>query len=82
MFVGSLNEKDFRIDGELFMNMGALKAALILSIVESGWDVLMSDTDVVWLANPGDFFSLNGEMAFADVLVSSDSLSISNDEAR
>lgn len=62
--------------------MGSLKTAFIVSVLELGWDLLMSDTDVAWISNPEEVLGVGGPMGFADALLSSDSLSISNDVAR
>lgn len=76
-----VSKKDFRTDPEAFKHMGSLKTALILSIVETGRDVLMSDTDVAWLRNPTDFLKTSSEMGGTDVLVTTDSVSHTNDVA-
>eukprot|EP00850_Spirogloea_muscicola_P008290 SM000044S15937 [mRNA] locus=s44:107097:110385:+ [translate_table: standard] len=73
---------NFRADAVKFKNMGAMKTAFVLGLLEHRFDVLMSDTDTVWLRNPAEFLDVrSGPLAGAHILVSSDSLSHANDEA-
>eukprot|EP00850_Spirogloea_muscicola_P015991 SM000127S26607 [mRNA] locus=s127:25293:28790:+ [translate_table: standard] len=73
---------NFRADAVKFKNMGAMKTAFVLGLLEHSFDVLMSDTDTVWLRNPAEFLDVrSGPLAGAHILISSDSLSHANDEA-
>ncbi|CAI5502238.1 unnamed protein product [Closterium sp. Naga37s-1] len=78
---GVLPPGNFRSNATAFQGMGMLKTALVSAVLESGWDVLLSDTDVVWLRDPHAYFYENADVAHADVFVTSDSLSHSNDVA-
>ncbi|CAI5979234.1 unnamed protein product [Closterium sp. NIES-64] len=79
---GVLPPGNFRSNATAFQGMGMLKTALVLAVLEAGSDVLLSDTDVVWLRDPHAYFYENADVAHADVFVTSDSLSHSNDVAR
>eukprot|EP00850_Spirogloea_muscicola_P000330 SM000001S04732 [mRNA] locus=s1:1888699:1891984:+ [translate_table: standard] len=73
---------NFRADAVQFKNMGAMKTAFVLGLLEHRFDVLMSDTDTVWLRNPAEVLDVrSGPLAGAHILISSDSLSHANDEA-
>eukprot|EP00850_Spirogloea_muscicola_P024297 SM000593S19589 [mRNA] locus=s593:791:2666:+ [translate_table: standard] len=76
-----LTKEDFRADPAAFKDMGALKTAFVLSLLEAGRNVVMSDTDTVWLADPSAFLAVGGAMGDADVAITSDSISHSNDVA-
>ncbi|CAI5470844.1 unnamed protein product [Closterium sp. Yama58-4] len=76
-----LPSDDFRADAGTFQRMGVCKTALLAALLERARDVVLSDTDVVWLRDPYNELYL-GSMRHADVMVSSDSLSHANDEAR
>ncbi|CAI5507831.1 unnamed protein product [Closterium sp. Naga37s-1] len=75
-----LPSDDFRADAGTFQRMGVCKTALLTTLLERARDVVLSDTDVVWLRDPYTELYL-GAMRHADVMVSSDSLSHANDEA-
>ncbi|CAI5536833.1 unnamed protein product [Closterium sp. Naga37s-1] len=75
-----LPSDDFRADAGTFQRMGVCKTALLTALLERARDVVLSDTDVVWLRDPYNELYL-GAMRHADVMVSSDSLSHANDEA-
>ncbi len=75
----NLPSKDFRANAEAFKRMGSAKTAMMLHLLEHGWDVLMSDTDVAWMANPERVFDSMGALGYADGMFSSDSLSVAND---
>ena len=49
-------EGDVRQNSEVFRRMGALKAALVLRVLNAGRHALVSDVDVVWLADPEFYF--------------------------
>ena len=72
-------EADVRSSREGFRRMGALKGALVLRILTAGRSVLLSDVDVVWLRDPMPF-AMATLSAHADVMVSTDCLSITADE--
>lgn len=74
-----VRREDFRRDPEAFKHMGSLKTAFILSILEMGWDILMSDADVAWLRDPLHAVHAKGPMGRSDIMVSSDSISHLND---
>ncbi|CAI5498703.1 unnamed protein product [Closterium sp. Naga37s-1] len=78
---GVLPPGNFRSNATAFQGMGMLKTAFVLAVLEAGSDVLLSDTDVVWLRDPHAYFYENADVAHADVFVTSDSLSHSNDVA-
>eukprot|EP00897_Mesotaenium_endlicherianum_P008859 jgi/Mesen1/8000/ME000425S07198 len=76
-----LGERDFRGNATLFRGMGVPKALFVRELLRQGRAVLLSDTDVVWLADPLPFLRAEGLLPHADVLVSSDSISVDNDAA-
>jgi len=50
-----------------------------LALLQLGYSVLISDVDAVMLSNPVKFFDVDPIVKLADVWVSTDSLSPSND---
>ena len=51
-YTGALPSTHFRHAPHLFHRMGYLKAECIRLILQTGRDVLVSDSDVVWVADP------------------------------
>ena len=74
-----LGSGNFRTDGEAFTLMGVKKGALVRAALSLGFNVIVSDTDVVWKRNPLVFFDGRDEAfkynTYADMLVSSDCFS-------
>lgn len=77
-----LPSTDFRRSAKTFKEMGLLKTAFVVAVLEAGWDLLMSDTDTVWMRDPGAFFHTSSPLGAADVMVTSDSVSHDNDMER
>jgi len=46
------SDRYYRTDGAAFKKMGAVKAATLQILLEDGYNVLISDADVVWFGNP------------------------------
>lgn len=77
----------FRQDEGTFLAMATLKTELLRGLLQSGWDIMLSDVDVSWLDSPWRWIGTNGVapvpeaamMAKADVLVSSDVVEIEAD---
>ena len=61
--------------GKAFQQIGALKAAFLLYLLEKGHEVLVSDVDTVWLRDPRSFFKTERVATEADLAVSTDCLS-------
>ena len=77
-----LPSTDFRRSAKTFKEMGLLKTAFVASVLEAGWDLLMSDTDTVWMRDPSHYLAISSPLGMADIMVTSDSLSHKNDVAR
>jgi hypothetical protein len=63
------------MQGKAFQQIGALKAAFLLYLLERGHEVLVSDVDTVWLRDPRSFFKTERVATEADLAVSTDCLS-------
>ena len=63
------------MQGKAFQQIGALKAAFLLYLLERGHEVLVSDVDTVWLRDPTSFFKTERVATEADLAVSTDCLS-------
>ena len=61
--------------GKAFQQIGALKAAFLLYLLEKGHEVLVSDVDAVWLRDPLPFFKTERVATETDLAVSTDCLS-------
>ena len=75
---GKLN--DLRSDVVEFRRLGALKGELVLHILRAERHVLLSDTDVCWLADPTKL--LQPLALKADVMSATDCLHVTGDEAK
>ena len=71
-------ERDVRSSRIGFRQLGVLKAQLTLHILSAGRNVLLSDVDVVWLRDP---IPLLLAREAADLMLSTDCLSVSAEEA-
>lgn len=60
-------------------SQGCKKGGFALALLQLGYSVLISDVDAVMLSNPVTFFDMDPIVKLADVWVSTDSLSPSND---
>lgn len=80
--VDGVKNLNFRGSQRGFQNYGVRKLALLLTLLEMGLDVSLSDTDVVWMKSPQKLFSRKSGTftEVADVLVTSDCLSQAIDE--
>jgi hypothetical protein len=63
------------MEGRAFQQIGALKAAFLLFLLNRGHRVLVSDVDTVWLNDPRDWFERDDLPTRTDVAVSTDCLS-------
>ena len=70
---------DLRSNVSGFRRLGALKGTLVLSVLRANRGVLLSDVDVVWLADPRPI--LRG-LSSADVMAATDCLHVSDDERK
>jgi hypothetical protein len=61
------------------MAQGCKKGGFALALLQLGYSVLISDVDAVMLDNPVKFFDVDPIVKLADLWVSTDSLSPSND---
>lgn len=75
------NRRYYRTDGAAFKKMGAVKAATLQMMLETGYDVFISDADVVWFGSPWPVVGGREDVAVredtrhlaqADVLASTD----------
>ena len=68
--------KYYRMDPKAFMQMGILKARFFMEFLRAGFDLLCSDLDVVWIADPRPWTSGTAAgsslLPYADVAVSTD----------
>ena len=68
--------KYYRMDPKAFLAMGILKVRFFMEFMRSGFDVLCSDLDVMWLGDPRPWIQGRMEtssfLALADVIVSTD----------
>ena len=72
-------KNDMRSSVVGFRRVGALKAELVLKVLRAKRHLLLSDMDVVWLADPEPILRT---MWTADVMSATDCLSINGDESR
>lgn len=63
------------MEGKAFQQIGALKAAFLLFLLNRGHRVLVSDVDTVWLNDPREWFERDDLPTRTDVSVSTDCLS-------
>ena len=63
------------MEGRAFQQIGALKAAFLLHLLQKGYRVLVSDVDTVWLRDPRDWFDTDDLPQRTDVSLSTDCLS-------
>jgi len=63
------------MEGRAFQQIGALKAAFLLHLLQSGHRVLVSDVDTVWLNDPRGWFDADDLPRRTDVSISTDCLS-------
>jgi hypothetical protein len=63
------------MEGRAFQQIGALKAAFLLFLLNRGHRVLVSDVDTVWLNDPREWFERDDLPTRVDVAVSTDCLS-------
>ena len=63
------------MEGRAFQQIGALKAAFLLFLLNRGHRVLVSDVDTVWLNDPREWFERDDLPTRTDVAVSTDCLS-------
>lgn len=73
----NLNTIDVGWGTPTFHKMGREKAILVDHILSMGFEILMCDTDMVWMKNPLPYFA---KFPRADVLVSSDEVASSVDD--
>jgi hypothetical protein len=71
---------DLRSSVTEFRRLGALKGALVLQVLRAERHVLLSDVDVIWLADPTRV--LASLSLHADVMSATDCLTIKGDEAK
>ena len=77
----------FRADERVLLKLGELKMDLLHGLLSAGWDVLISDADVLWLDSPWSWLGGFGvasppeaaKMVLADVLISSDAVDLNMD---
>ena len=69
------NTKKVTMQGKAFQQIGALKAAFLLYLLDQGHEVLVSDVDTVWLRDPRPFFHSEAVTQRSDIAVSTDCLS-------
>mmetsp|Transcript_7493 Transcript_7493/g.12720 ORF Transcript_7493/g.12720 Transcript_7493/m.12720 type:complete len:806 (+) Transcript_7493:15-2432(+) len=77
-YSGALPEVHFRHAPYLFHRMGFLKAELISQVINTGRQVLVSDSDVVWRLDPTPHI-LKIQDAGASIAVSTDCLDVAAD---
>ena len=71
---------DLRSSVTEFRRLGALKGALVLQVLRAERHVLLSDVDVIWMADPTSV--LAGLAVHADVMSATDCLHVTGDEAK
>ena len=67
------------MEGKAFQQIGALKAAFLLFLLNRGHEVLVSDVDVAWLRDPRGWFASDPVARGVDVAVSTDCLSVAEE---
>ena len=70
-------ERDVRSSRQGFRRLGVIKAELVIRVIAARRHVILSDVDVLWLVAPSDLLK---RRSLADVMVSTDCLSIKADE--
>ena len=63
-----------------FRRLGALKGELVLQVLRADRHVLLSDVDVIWVADPAPI--LRSLAVHADVMSATDCLNVTGDEAK
>ena len=71
---------DLRSDVAEFRRLGALKGELVLQVLRADRHVLLSDVDVIWVADPAPI--LRSLAVHADVMSATDCLNVTGDEAK
>lgn len=77
----------WRTDERTFLNMATLKSELLRGLLLAGWDIMMSDVDVLWFESPWPWVGGLGvptypeaaKMRHADVLISTDIVEVEAD---
>ena len=77
----------FRADERAYLKLAELKMDLLHGLLSAGWDVLISDADVLWFDSPWPWLGGVGvssppvaaKMVLADVLISSDAVDLNTD---
>jgi len=64
--------KYYRMDPKAFLSMGILKVRFFVEFLRGGFDVLCSDLDVIWLADPRPW--AEGVVASSELLVHADAV--------
>ena len=68
--------KYYRMDPKAFLQMGILKVRFFMEFMRSGFDVLCSDLDVIWMGDPRPWVlgkaDASALLGLADVVVSTD----------
>mmetsp|Transcript_19097 Transcript_19097/g.26441 ORF Transcript_19097/g.26441 Transcript_19097/m.26441 type:complete len:801 (-) Transcript_19097:47-2449(-) len=82
------SDRYYRTDGAAFKKMGAVKAAMLQMMLETGYNVFISDADVVWFGNPWGIVGGRtdipiredaADLARADVVASTDCIDFLED---
>ena len=68
----SLGQRDFGWGSAKFHMMGRHKISLLQSFLSFGLDIMLCDSDTVWINDPTDYFN---RFPAADILTSSDHMS-------
>lgn len=79
--------KYWRQDERVFLTMATLKTELLRGLLTAGWDIMMSDVDVLWFESPWPWIGGAGvsvfpeaaKMAKSDVLISTDIVEVEAD---
>jgi|APGre2960657444_1045066.scaffolds.fasta_scaffold03195_3 hypothetical protein len=77
----------WRQNERTFLAMATLKTQLLIGLLTSGWDCMMSDVDVLWFDSPWGWLGGHGvqtypeaaKMIKADVLISTDIVEVETD---
>jgi hypothetical protein len=80
VLAASSGARYFGTGNPAFKRMGGVKTAFVWELLSAGLHPVLSDADVVWLADPRPYFD-NASLAQADILVSTDCIEVANDEA-
>ncbi|KAK3267350.1 hypothetical protein CYMTET_24079 [Cymbomonas tetramitiformis] len=58
----SLSTEDFRANSHKFHKMGGEKAALVSGLLDLGMEVLLSDSDTIWLRDPWAYLQVGAHL--------------------